>query len=164
MCLVACKTNKPVEFDYCSMLETDQSHLNEGVADEIKRKENTSLRKKGFEENFQQILELTKQQGFPNVSFENLPKDSCKYWAVTSTLIHMAQTKPEVFFSEETTTLFKEEMNKGNLDSEDLTPAFRMSFATNEFCQNLEASINRAIQTLGMKPHLYGSPVFKKCD
>jgi hypothetical protein len=160
----ACTSNKSVEWDFCNMLTKDQSHLNDGVTDADKRKENTSLRNKGFEENFLQILELSKQQGFPNVSFEDLPKDSCKYWAVTATLIHMAQTKPEVFFSEEITLLFKEEMNKGNLDSDDLTPAFRMSFATNEFCQNLEASINHAIQTLGMKPHLYGSPIFKKCD
>jgi hypothetical protein len=159
-----CKPNKPIELDFCSMLVTDQSHLNDGVTDPDKWKENNSLRKKSFEENFQQILELTKQQGFPNVSFEELPKDSCKYWAVTATLIHMAQTKPEVFFSEEITTLFKEEMNKGNLDSEDLTPAYRISFTSNEFCQKLEASINQAIQTLGMEPHLNGSPTFKKCD
>lgn len=160
----ACKTNKSAELDYCKMLTKDQSHLNEGVTDPNKRKENTSLRNKGFEENFQQILVLTKQQGFPNVSFEGLPKDSCKYWAVTATLIHMAQSKPEVFFSEEITTLFKAEITKGNLDSEDLMPAYRISFTSNEFCQKLEASINQAIQTLGMEPHLNGSPSFKKCD
>ena len=162
--LTACKTNKAVELDYCKMLTKDQSHLNEVVIDPNKRKENTSLRNKGFEENFQQILVLTKQQGFPNVSFEELPKDSCKYWAVTATLIHMAQTKPEVFFSEEITSLFKAEITKGNLDSEDLMPAYRISFTSNEFCQKLEASINQAIQTLGMEPHLNGSPSFKKCD
>ncbi|HMR86644.1 MAG TPA: hypothetical protein PKD51_00745 [Saprospiraceae bacterium] len=160
----SCKLNKKVDLDYCNMLEKDQSHMNEGVTDPDKRKENTSLRNKGFEENFQQILELTKQQGFPNVSFEDLPKDSCKYWAVTATLIHMAQTKPEVFFSEEITTLFKEEINKGNLDSDDLTPAYRISFTSNKFCQNLEASINHAIQTLGMETYLNGSPTFKKCE
>ena len=161
---IGCNSNKPIEIDYCKMLTRDQSYVNREELDPVKRESNREKRKEIFIENYDQIIQLTKQKGFPNINFEDLPQDSCKYWAVTATLIHMAQSKPEIFFSEKTISLFKDEMNKGNLEPEDLTPAFRLSFTTNEFCEDLKETINKAVQVWEMKPHVNQEPKFKKCD
>lgn len=162
--MVSCKRIKPIKIDYCEMLTKDQSHVNHVDTDTSVMKENNRIRQQIFLENYEQLIQLTKGEGFPNISFDSLPQDSCKYWAVTATLIHMAQAKPEIFFSEATISLFKEQMDAGNLESEDLTPAFRISFRTNEFCDDLQAPINKAIQTWGMEPHLDSQPKFKKCN
>jgi hypothetical protein len=162
--IVSCKRIQPVEIDYCEMLTRDQSHVNHVETEKSVMEENNKIRHQIFLENYEQLIQLTKDEGFPNISFDSLPQDSCKYWAITATLIHIAQSKPKIFFSEETISLFKEEMDKGNLESEDLTPAFRISFVTNEFCEDLQEIINKAIQTWGMESHLNGLPKFKKCN
>lgn len=161
---ISCQLDNPVQINYCEMLTKDQSHVDFDYTDPQVVKSNVQQRKEIFLENYKQIIALTKQEGFPNINFDSLPQDSCKYWAITATLIHMAQAWPDVFFTEETISLLKKEMEEGNLESEDLTPAFRISFHTNEFCDNLEPLIKKAIDTWEMKPHLDSEPRFKKCD
>lgn len=162
--MIACKPNKSLELDYCEMLTRDQSYVNHDETDKAVVEENKRKRSQIFVENYEQLIALTKREGFPSISFENLPQDSCKYWAITITLIHIAQTKPETFFSEEAIALFEEEIEKGNIDSEDLAPAFRVSLMTNEFCDDLQGNIEKAIQIWGMEPYLNVRPKFKKCN
>jgi hypothetical protein len=161
---LSCEHNKPIEIDYCEMLARDQYYVNRDETDQAIREENSKKRRQIFEENYEQIIKLTKQEGFPKINFENLPQDSCKYWAVTITLIHIAQSRPEIFFSQETVALFKEEMEKGNLDSKNLAPAFRVSFMTNEFCEELQKPIQDAIESWKMESHLNRKPKFRKCS
>lgn len=162
--LLSCAPINTIEIDFCKMLARDQSNLNYGETDETKREENKKKRRQLFLENYKAIIQLTKDNGFPNIDFGNSPQDSCKFWAVTSTLIHMAQSKPEIFFSEETISIFKEEISKGNMESQDLTAAFRVSFITNEFCEELEKPIRKAINSWGMEAHIKREPKFKKCQ
>ncbi|MCC6722976.1 MAG: hypothetical protein IT258_00605 [Saprospiraceae bacterium] len=162
--IVSCERIKPNKIDYCKMLTKDQSHVNHVDTDTSVMNENNRIRQQIFLENYVQLIQSTKEEGFPNISEDNLPQDSCKYWAVTATLIHMAQAKPEIFFSEETISLFKKEMDAGHLKSEDLVPAFRISFTTNEFCDSLQETINKALQTWKMEPFLNSQPKFKKCN
>lgn len=162
--MVSCESNQPIELDYCAMLTKDQSFVNHGETDSLKRASNYFNRKALFLENFEQLLERTKREGFPQVHFEELPKDSCKNWAITMTLIHMAQAQPDQFFKDEIISLFQNEIKKGNLQPEDLAPAFRVSFTTNEFCEALKAPIQRAVLNWELGSHLDKEPRFKKCD
>lgn len=159
-----CKPNKPIDIDYCDMLTKDQSYVNLEEKDEQIRMENNKKREELFVKNYEQIIQLTKQEGFPNIDRNNMPQDSCKYWGVTATLIHMAQAKPEIFFSEDNITLFESEIKKGNLEPKNLTPAFRISFITNEFCEDLREPINKAVDVWKMKTFLNSEPKFKKCN
>ncbi len=162
--IFSCSPNKPLAMDYCEMLQRDQSFVDREETDPAKRERNHLKRQQLFIENYEQIIQCTKREGFPKVRFAHLPQDSCKYWAVTMTLIHTAQTKPEIFFGDESISLFNQQIKKGNLEPEVLAPAFRVSFTTNEFCDDLEESIRKAIKIWGMESYLNKEPKFKKCD
>ena len=96
--LIACKED-PIKLDYCKMISEDQSYVNTDKSDMVKFKADKAERHKIFVNNFELIMRKTKQEGFPYVSLNNYQKDSCKYSAVTMTMIHTAQSNPNVFFS-----------------------------------------------------------------
>ena len=161
---LACKNEKPIELDYCDMLSKDQSYVNKETTDTAVIERNRRLRHQIFVENYTQIVRLTKQSGFPNFDFEALPQDSCKNWALTATLIHMAQAKPEIFFSTENIALLSSEIDKGNLDSSDLFVAFKVSFVTNQFCEELRENINMAITKWRIKDLENTEANYKSCE
>ena len=144
---------KQVELDYCKMLEEDQSFL-----------DNSEERNKIFEKNFNQILEKTRKEGFPTVSFKDSKTDSCKYWSVTATLIHIVQSKPELLFDQEVIELFKKEMDKGNMDNDLLIPAFKISSKTREFCDTLKSKIEYSTNLWGLNSSLIKEIKYKECQ
>lgn len=160
---ISCKPAEPIVLDYCAMLETDQSYVDHDEKDETVRAENSRKRDEIFKENFVSMIELTKQDGFPDISTNETPQDSCRWWAVTMTLIHMAQAEPEVFFDEKTVSLFKNELQKGNVESENLAPPFRVSFMTNTFCNDLKEPIQEAMIAWGVESRINAEPKFKDC-
>ena len=138
--------------DYCKMLEDDQT---------LKGQD----RKNVFKENFKSIIEYTQRNGFPNYDFNELPKDSCKTWAVMATLIHITQTSPELIFNNDILELFSVEIEKGNLNPEDIYPAFKVSTGGGQmFCDSLEPIINKTFDKWKMDPELREYFVFRNCE
>jgi len=144
-CFIGCKTDKTKELDYCQILERDQSHVDHTETDTSIIAENRRIRRQYFSENFNQIIEHIKQNGFPRISRETMDQDSCKFHAIQITLIHTIQTRPEVFFSDEIISLFEKEIKNGNMQPEDLLSSFRVGFQMNNFCKDLKENIERAI-------------------
>lgn len=164
VCVIGCKPIEPIELDYCEMLKRDQSYVDRDEPDEKVRTENNRKRGEIFIENFEALISLTKQDGFPEKGLLKTPLDSCRIWAINMTLIHMVQEKPETFFSQEIVSLFDGELKKGNLEAEDLASPIRTSFMTNRFCSDLRDPIQKAIDVWGVGSKIFREPKFKECD
>lgn len=151
--LTSCQSDVPIVLDYCKMHAEDQSFLD----DSFKRKEM-------FKKKIHQIMAYTRQQGFPKVSFYDEPFDSCKYWAVTGTMIHIAQAEPALLFNQKTIDFFKKEMEKGNLDKELFIPAFKISSRTNTFCETMKPDIEYALQLWELDASYFEEATYIKCE
>lgn len=154
--LFSCSEEKPIALDYCEILKTDQSHLGRDSMDREKRK-------KIIHENFDQLIAFSKQNGFPKVSFYDFPFDSCKYWAVSATLIHIVQTKPDLFFEKKTVDFFKTEMDKGNLTPGLLFTAGKVS-SISPFCEKLKPEVEYASELWNLEKNPFKDFKFKKCE
>lgn len=106
---------KIVDLPYCEMHEHDQSYVNTDKSDLQKYENDRSNRLKLIENNFELLINYSKRNGFPFVEPNLSVLDSCKYWAVTMTMLHTAQTRPEHFFSKKMSIFFKKEIDKGFL-------------------------------------------------
>ncbi len=162
--LIGCSTNEPLVLDYCAMLERDQTTPDKNETDTLLRRQILDQRRQSFVENFELLLAETKQNGFPFLDQETQQSDSCKYWAVTATLIHMGQAHPHKIFTREVIDLFANEMNEGRVTSGTLFPAFSVSFVTKEFCDTLENKINLALDNWKIDRDKLRTPRFKKCE
>ena len=156
----SCCTQETRVIDYCQMIERDQSYTN---PDEIRADDDWMKREAIFLENFDILITETRKSGFPHIETKASGVDSCRYWAVIMTLVHMAQAHPELLFTQEIMELFKSEVEKGNLTAVALTPLFKISFVTNEFCEELKEKINQALQEWGVSGYINSQPRYKKC-
>lgn len=151
--LISCNQPK-VDIDYCSMLEEDQSYLSSEELDQ---------RKKVFVENLETIVKEINENGFPDINpIGKPPKDSCKYWAINGTLIHISQTRPDLFYNEDHVSLFETEIKKGNLDPQVLYPAIKMG-SSREFCSDMKSQIFGAIDRWTLDANDFELK-FKECE
>ena len=161
--LLSCKSS-PIVIDYCEMIKSDQSFVNTDKSDMDQFNADRQARHKIFNSNFDAIMQLTSQEGFPYVSLSTYPADSCKYWAVTMTMIHTAQADPEVFFSKKVAKIFETEMKKGNLEKGLLEKSCIISSRTSEFCEHLRTDIQYATKLWGLKPDIFDESKFVECS
>ncbi len=108
-------------------------------------------------------MDKTRQDGFPFVSIENYQRDSCKYWAVSMTMIHTAQSNPEVFFSKKYTEIFKSELDKGNIERKLLEQSCIITAKTNELCEELQSNIKYATDLWEIEYSIFDEAKFIKC-
>jgi hypothetical protein len=160
--LIACN-EAPINLDYCKMISEDQLHVNNDKSDTLKYKADRAERYKTFKKNFELIMQKTKQEGFPYVSINNFAEDSCKYWAVSMTMIHTAQSNPELFFSKEYADLFKREMEQGNLERELLERSSIITARTMELCNELKPKLEYAIKTWEIRSNTFDEANFINC-
>lgn len=142
--LIHCGLKKSIKLDYCKMLEEDQSHVNNDKSNMEQYRKDSNLRDAIFYKNFQSIIELTLEEGFPDV---NMTKDSCLNSAVYMTMIHTAQSNPKLFFSNEIVALFKEELKNESLDKQLLNTSTLMGYLSNETEEEIKLMIDVAIKT-----------------
>jgi len=126
------------------MITEDQQYVNYDKSD-INYMEDKKKRHEIFENNFNRLLQVTKQDGFPKVSLKTYKQDSCKYEAVTMTIIHIAQSKPEVFFSKKIAHLFNQELRKGNIEKKLLQKSTVVMAKTMEICISQKKKMEYAI-------------------
>ncbi len=139
-----------------AFVNTDKSDLERFNSDKLKRR-------KIFKKNFDLIMDKTRQDGFPFVSIENYQRDSCKYWAVSMTMIHTAQSNPEVFFSKKYTEIFKSELDKGNIERKLLEQSCIITAKTNELCEELQSNIKYATDLWEIEYSIFDEAKFIKC-
>lgn len=115
MCCSFKITAQEQKIDFCQMLKADQSNYCLGIefaSDSCIAQR--ARRYKIFEDNFKVLLQITRKAGFPNA--KNHPLDSCVYDLTIATIVHIAQSKPELMFNNSIITLFEEEIKKENLN------------------------------------------------
>ena len=152
--IFSCKqvNSEKEKLNFCQMLNDDQ---------ELKGQQ----RHNAFKANFNSIIEYTKLNGFPNFDFNSLPQDSCKTWAIMGTLIHIVQSSPESVFKPEIIDLLSIEIGKGNLDPEDIYPAFKISTGGNQiFCDSLRPYIEETFVKWKMDIDLKSGFKYENCE
>lgn len=161
--IIACKEDK-ITLDYCKMISEDQSYVNNDKSDMTRFNTDKAERRKIFKKNFDLIIQKTKQAGFPYVSLSNYQNDSCKYWAVSMTMVHTAQTSPDVFFSKKHADLFKSEMDKGNIEKELLERSSIITAKTIDLCDELKPKIEYALNEWQLDSDIFNKAKFITCD
>jgi len=132
------------------MIELDQAHVNLDKSDLEKYKSDRKKRRQIFKDNYQLIQEYSKSNLFPNVEMGDNIKDSCKYSAITMTLIHMAQAHPEAFFSDQNVDYLKSKIDKGEINNRLLDRATKVAMLTKSICLSMKDKILRAIEKWGL--------------
>lgn len=160
--LMACH-KKPLTLDYCQMIAADKTHVNMDKSDMVKFEADQAERAKIFKRNFDWIMQKTEREGFPGVSMKNRQADSCQYWAVTMTMLHTAQSNPELFFSKRYAKLFKSEMDKGNLEKVLLFQSSTLTAKTIDLCEELKPDIEYALKIWGLEPQIFDKATFITC-
>jgi hypothetical protein len=148
--LSACM-KQPTELSYCEMHETDQSFVNNDKTDMERYEADREKRLQLIKANFESLVTYSMREGFPLVHPEDAVLDSCKYWAVTMTMIHTAQAQPDLFFSPEMSSFFKKEMNKGNIRRELLEQCLIIAFRTNSLSEANTAHVSTAAESWGIQ-------------
>jgi hypothetical protein len=159
---MACK-KESVELDFCKMISEDQLYVNNDKSNMEKYNMDKIERHRLFKKNFNLIMLKTKQEGFPSISLSNAQADSCKFWAVSMTMIHTAQSEPNVFFSKKYVDVFKEEMDKGNLEKELLRRSSITTAMTIDLCEALKPNIKYATKTWDIDPKIFTEAKFITC-
>lgn len=155
--------SKPIELDYCKMIAEDQSFVNNDKSNLEQYNLDKSKRKEIIKNNFALIMEKTKQDGFPLVSLNTYSVDSCKYWTITMTMIHIAQSDPELFFSEKYSKIFESELKKGNMERNLLEKASVITAKTIELCEEWKPKIKYATDLWGINYSIFDAAKFIKC-
>jgi hypothetical protein len=156
--------NEPISLNYCKMIEEDQSFVNTDKTDMNQFNLDKIERHKLFKKNFELLMMKTKQDGFPKVSLNNFKQDSCKYFAITMTMIHTAQSNPNVFFSEKYANLFKREMDKGNIEKKLLTQSATITAKTIDLCKDIKPDIKFAVELWGIDFSIFNEANFIDCN
>ena len=155
--------NLKYRIDYCEILEKDQSNL---FSQERTQEENAialEKRKQIFLENFDVIIKEVMRKGFPHLNEESKKLDSCIYDAILATLIHISQTRPDLFYSPEITDLFLKEIQANRLTTDLLYTPVKMG-AFNTVCDTLKTRIETAIKLWGVKEELLQNFKYKNCE
>lgn len=130
--------------DYCAIIESDQSNLHSEEKTEEENQISLKKRKETFLNNFDLIIKETVRNGFPNVLEEDKVRDSCKYWAIYATMIHISQTRPDIFYSEEMMNLFSKEINENRMDNSILYTAVKIG-SLSKTCDTLKNQVHKSV-------------------
>lgn len=160
---LSCSEEKIV-LDYCTMIAEDQLHVNQDKSDMDRFNADRKKRHKIFEKNFDLLMQKTRQDGFPFVSLQTYAADSCKYWAVTMTMLHTAQSDPAKFFSKKYARIFQAELNKGNIEKSLLEKSCTLTANTIALCEDLKPDIRRSVEMWGVDFAVFEVADFVKCD
>lgn len=160
--LTCCGEDFAAELDYCAMLKEDQSNLSSAADTKSIAIEKRRKRIQIFSNNFNDIIDFTMQYGFPEFDQGDLKQDSCKYWAVVATLVHVAQTDRDVFFSEKTKEVFSREIQSARLPKEILYPALKMGIHS-PICDSLANNVFSALDLWGFE-ELKSDVRLQECD
>lgn len=160
--LFGCKENVK-DLDYCFIHETDQSFVNTDKSDMVKFQEDKLKRAALIKQNFKDLIHYAEASGFPFVTTNMAMLDSCKYRAVTMTMIHAAQIQPEVFFSQKNIKLFKKELAKGNIRPELLKASIIALVKVYDICSTLKSRIEYALNEWEFKNSLIKDAKFINC-
>jgi len=158
-CLFGCRENVK-DLDYCFIHETDQSFVNTDKSDMVQFQEDKLKRASLIKKNFKDLIYYSESYEFPFVEPNTSVLDSCKYWAVTMTMIHAAQVQPEEFFSEKNVKLFKKELEKGNIRIELLEQSVIIMVKTKDISKTLEPKIKNALNEWGLESDLINDANF----
>ncbi len=161
--MVACD-NKTLPLDYCRMIAADQSFVNTNKGNRQAFESDREKRALLIKNNFDLLMEKTRRDGFPSVSASSQRIDSCKYWAVTMTMIHAAQSAPEVFFSKKYASIFNEELQKGNMERSLLQKASMITAKTIELCDDIKPTIEAATQLWEVDFSIFNEATFVNCE
>ena len=155
---------KQIEIDYCKMLERDQSFVNNDKSNIEEFNSDKAKRAVLINQNFELLIKKTKQSGFPNIQNNQTLKDSCLERAVTITMIHKSQIDPDQFYGKSMVKLFKNELEKGNLDNEILKKSCLITAMTTDLCENLRPRMKSALALWKLDKELLGKAKFISCD
>lgn len=159
---LGCHQNDKI--DYCKMLERDQSFVNRDTTDMIRLEADRAMRHELIKNNFRQLIEYSRQNGFPEMGKLNVSGlDSCRNWAVFMTIFHIGQIEPNLFFEDETVSLIKNEIENGNLKSSSIFTSLREGFNGHEFCESRRDEIYSALDSWDIPIDELPSIRFKKC-
>lgn len=149
--LIASCNRKVIDPPYCEMYKTDQSHVNTDKSNIVQFNTDRNKRISLIEKNFDILIEYSKRFGFPKIEPNLVVTDSCKYWAVTMTMIHTAQINPELFFSKKMVAFFNKELERGNLQRSLLKQCIEITHLTTTPTEDLTSTIDRASLEWGLK-------------
>ena len=109
--ILGCKKASLNQIDFCKMLELDQSYVPNEETTMEEAMLNSQKREKIFKDNFKQLIEYSKQNGFPQIgSLKTTDLDSCKNWAIALTFFHVGQSQPKLFFEKKQPNCLKERL------------------------------------------------------
>jgi len=92
------------DLDYCLIHKTDQRFVNTDKSNMEQFQKDKSKRAALMKQNFKDLISYAELHEFPYVEPNTSVLDSCKYWAVTMTMIHAAQVELESLFSKKNLT------------------------------------------------------------
>lgn len=140
------KIVKPL--DYCSMLDNDSKYVNYD-----KNSKNYLSDKKNrysiFKYNYENIIELSKSNGFPDLWAIESELDTCKRAAIRVTFIHIAQSDINLFYKYE--HFFKKEIEKGNMPIDLIGYGINVMLHTNELCEEEEKNLKNFLKRMDLE-------------
>jgi len=146
------------------MIEADQSFVNNDRSDLQLFEADRTKRKAIIHANFDLLLEVTNQDGFPIITETDKEEQTCRYRALTMTMIHAAQLFPERFFGPSCIAVFSGELEVGRLDRALLERASFVTIRTMEICEELEPQILQALKSWRLDPTLLQGASFISCE
>jgi hypothetical protein len=143
--LLSCSKNIK-ELDFCTMYKKDQSHLYDATKSEAENAEIKKKRKNLIYSNYNELKSYSNKYHFPQVDKSmQYTNDSCKYYSIFATLIHINQIEPEVFYSSRNIEFLADAIDKKYLDNNLVYPAVKIG-SHSPYCKTLEPNIKLAIQ------------------
>lgn len=158
---ISCKLNQKI--NYCEILNTDQSNL---PSPTLSLEENEKLkqkRKQIFLNNYQKIRADAKKNGLPTMDKELEQSDTCKYYGILATFIHISQTRPDIFYGSDNVDFIYSEILANHLTANFLyTPVKLGTF--NTVCDSIMPKIEFAIRKWGVNEALLKEFKYKTCS
>lgn len=160
--IISCSPIQQEPLDYCDIFEKDRSHVN--VDKQSKSYlEDSIKRAKNIIENWKKLEHEVKTSGFPDIHPYSSGIDSCRYWAVTMTFIHIVQNSSNEFIKKKNMNLMKKEIDAGRMSHDFIFKCFKIGLMTNSFCLSQKEKLNHALKYLNIKRLDLDVNLFKKC-
>lgn len=161
--LLGCSSD-PAPLDYCLMIEADQSFVNNDRSNLAQFEADRAKREALIEANFDGLLEVVNRSGFPILTDKDKEENTCRYRAITMTMIHTAQLFPERFFGPFCTAIFTTEMKEDRLDQALLERASIITARTMDICTDWKPQIQQALFQWGLDLALLEEMSFVECE
>lgn len=161
--LINCSSQKDMGLDYCTMYKSDQSHLYSPTMTDAVNKQNLEKRKQVFIDNYITFKNYANANGFPLITDEMLEtSDSCKYYFCMATLIHINQTQPKLFYSDDNIQFLHNAEKAKLLDNSLLYTAIKIG-SHGKTCIAFREAIIRALALWELEASMIDLFEFKNC-